>query len=85
MIQSVNVDLGTIDHLKPTVLTRESEKQVSTAEDHSLGVLCLTQPPTNGEENLSLRLGYATGLRRVAFGSRAVKLRVRICFPNCSS
>ena len=80
MIQSVNVDLGTIDHLKPTVLTRESEKQVSTAEDHSLGALCLTQPPANGEENLSLRLGCATSnchlyivvvhlLECIAFGS----------------
>src|SRR5215469_16608680 len=61
VIQSVNVDLGTIDHSKPTVLTDESEKQIGATEDHRLGTLCLTQLPPAGEENLSLRLGYATG------------------------
>ena len=37
VIQSVNVDLGTIDHSKPTVLTDESEKQIGATEDHRLG------------------------------------------------
>ena len=61
MVQSVDVDLGTIDHPKPKVLIREGEKQVGAAEDHSLATLCLTQPPADGEENSSLRLSYAAG------------------------
>ena len=42
LIESVNVDLGTIDYREPALLPGESEKQIGAAEDYGLGALYLT-------------------------------------------
>src|SRR5215469_18023384 len=59
------MDLGTIDHREPAVLPCKSKKQICAAEDHSLGALFVTQPPSDREEDATLRIGDTTRNRHL--------------------
>jgi hypothetical protein len=59
------MDLGTIDHREPALLPGKSKKQICAAEDHSLGALFVTQPPSDREEDAALRVGDTTRNRHL--------------------